>query len=323
VVNKTSVIDTIKGQIKLKLAQILSAKEINLSPKLISDIQEQLLKNVEVTRTEYDSEVSSYLAKIGVLQADLKKTQTLNTELQASSILLSNENLRLKDTVKSFEDKRPKFTPEQLSKSFKDALAEIETAMNTVPESSVRYGVGAIDVELKANLSIEDQQVIIKTPNLLENITSNTISTLRFKIEKEPRIPETIRIKMPNLIGNQKVEAIKSIENLGLTLGVLSEKESLSPQMTVIDQIPEPFTSVEPGFPVSLTISMQLVTIPNLIGLTKADAEEILGKAYLKLSKVTKEPSETSPGIVISQSIKSGTKVRKQSEINIVVSSKK
>jgi serine/threonine-protein kinase len=98
--------------------------------------------------------------------------------------------------------------------------------------------------------------------------------------------------------------------------------EQFSPG-SVIQQNPTPYSLVKKGRRVYLIVSIgeKPRYVPQLIGLTPQDAEFRLKEQALKLNQVFYEFSDFYPrGVVISQSIPSGEKVKKNRRVNITVS---
>jgi len=62
------------------------------------------------------------------------------------------------------------------------------------------------------------------------------------------------------------------------------------------------------------------VTAPDLVGKKKAEAESIITESELKVGKVTEKASTKTIGIVLIQDPKAGTKVSKNTPINLVIS---
>jgi beta-lactam-binding protein with PASTA domain len=109
-----------------------------------------------------------------------------------------------------------------------------------------------------------------------------------------------------------------------LTVGAVSEVNSDTvPAGNVIGQSPASGTSVVYGTPVDLLVSLgvQMVTVPDVVGLAQATAEADIVAAILTVGNVTTATSATVPvGDVISQSPTAGANVVHHSAVDIVVS---
>src|SRR4029077_20909390 len=91
---------------------------------------------------------------------------------------------------------------------------------------------------------------------------------------------------------------------------------------SVISQSPAAGTNVAPDSMVNLTVSSGGVTVPDVVGLTQADATTAITSAGLSLGGGTLQSSATvASGLVISESPAAGTIVTSGSGMNLVVSS--
>jgi serine/threonine-protein kinase len=109
-----------------------------------------------------------------------------------------------------------------------------------------------------------------------------------------------------------------------LVLGVAGETPSDSAaEGTVIEQDPQAGASVEPETSVNVTLSSgpERVSVPDLVGLSIAEAERALAEADLKLGRQDEAPSEMVPiGTVIEQAPVGETEVEEGTAVDIVVS---
>lgn len=99
-------------------------------------------------------------------------------------------------------------------------------------------------------------------------------------------------VKVPNVVGYTEQDARDSLKEAGLKVGRIKlEKSNTVPEGMIISQDPKADTQVQPGSVVNLTISSkeETVNVPNLKGLTAAEAEQQL--AALGLVGVSKQDS--------------------------------
>jgi len=95
------------------------------------------------------------------------------------------------------------------------------------------------------------------------------------------------------------------------------------PEGNVISQSPLPAQVVNKGTSVNITVSTGPcpITVPNLVGMTEQDARTKILISGLTLGTVKEEYSDTVPkGSVISQSPEAGSKVPKDTPVNLVIS---
>lgn len=131
-------------------------------------------------------------------------------------------------------------------------------------------------------------------------------------------------IVVPDLIGKTKLEAQEELEELGLRLEVMSERESEADIGEIIEQITRSGQNVKKGFPIKVTISkgmdIKLIEVPNVINENIDIAEDIIHEAGLVLRKVKYEESDKPEGTVIMQNPRGRRQVEPGTEIDLVVS---
>ena len=139
--------------------------------------------------------------------------------------------------------------------------------------------------------------------------------------QKDEQPVETVAA--PDVEGMTADDALRVIEADGFTAGTnIEEFSETVPAGNVISQDPKPGTEVEAGTYINLVISKgsdqppAQVGVPNLFGLTQAQAEQVLFD--LKLIPVAGDPvfsTEVEPGRVFKQAIAPGTSVEVGSRI--------
>jgi beta-lactam-binding protein with PASTA domain len=134
----------------------------------------------------------------------------------------------------------------------------------------------------------------------------------------------TVRVTVPNVVGQPQASAEAAIVAAGLTVGAISQANSaVVPAGNVISQNPVGGTLALAGSPVSLTISLgpAPVLVPNVVGMTQPAAEAAILAAGLQVGTVTTANSPTVPaGSVISQNPSAGSSVPEGSSVSLVVS---
>lgn len=131
-------------------------------------------------------------------------------------------------------------------------------------------------------------------------------------------------VEMPKVIGLSKDKAKANIEGAGLKLGEVKEEYSDTIAKGLIIRADfEEGSSVPSGETVNLWISLgsNKAVVPKVVNKTKTDAKKALEDAGLQLGNVTEEYSnDVAEGLVISQSVKDGDSVNKDSKIDVVIS---
>ncbi len=239
----------------------------------------------------------------------------------------------LKTHVKRLQLERSKIPSDRLVSSFGDALEKMQVAL-TEKSTRVKYLVSDMDVELRANVAFDDDknEISYQLPKLDDSLPPENLSTIRFKIKmlpgEEVSGEEVFDYdEVPNLLGLMQDYAKYQITSKRFTVGEISYEgtDRVEPGI-VLSQIPSPFSLASPGSPVDITVAestVKLTKVPNLIGLSLEEAEEVLKSINLKKGKVTKRKSESPPNTVISQSIKADEEVEIATMIDLVVAKEK
>jgi beta-lactam-binding protein with PASTA domain len=125
-------------------------------------------------------------------------------------------------------------------------------------------------------------------------------------------------VTVPNVQGLTQAAASAAIARAKLTVGIVTATGK------VISQDPASGSSVAQGSPVNLVISLgpQMVTVPNVEGLTQAAATAAVTAANLTVGTITQQTNNTvASGNVVSQDQPSGSSVAQGSPVNLVISS--
>ena len=129
------------------------------------------------------------------------------------------------------------------------------------------------------------------------------------------------QVDVPALKGMSVDEAKELAADYDLSVEVEGRKAHLKvPEGDIIKQSPKGGT-LEEGSTVQVIVSkgLPMLPVPELIGLTEADAREVVGKTDLKLGSVTERYGDEKIGTVVSQSPMSG-KLEWGSEVSFVIS---
>src|ERR1700686_3983163 len=132
-------------------------------------------------------------------------------------------------------------------------------------------------------------------------------------------------VSVPNVGGLTQDAATTAITTAKLTVGTVTQQtRNTVAAGKVISQDPAGGGSVAQGSPVNLVISSgpQMVTVPNVEGMTQDAATTAITAAKLTGGAVTQQTSNTAAaGNVISQDPASGSSVAQGSPVNLVISS--
>ena len=131
-------------------------------------------------------------------------------------------------------------------------------------------------------------------------------------------------VKVPPVVGESYPDADKILSEKGLKLTVVNSIHSEMEKDHVVSQIPEANQTVKKGreIEVVLSLGMEMVKVPNVVGRTLEDASFILKNDGLELGDVGKvNDSKIPEGEVVDQSPKRGTSVPLGERVDLTISS--
>ncbi len=114
-------------------------------------------------------------------------------------------------------------------------------------------------------------------------------------------------VPVPAVLGQQREAALSALSAAGLKAGAVTRTCSAKPDDSVLAARPEPGTRVAGGTAVALTVSREGVSVPSVVGRSRADARAALRVAGLTArarGQVVDNPSQV--GMVIAQSLQPG-----------------
>lgn len=134
-------------------------------------------------------------------------------------------------------------------------------------------------------------------------------------------IPRDIRV--PNVTGLSFDDAVRRLAERGLR-GMRGEERfhAASPKGTVLEQMPAAGARDVEGAAVTLAVSagQQTARVPNLVGLTRLDAERRLEESGFDVGDVADRPSGAPAGQVIETRPPGGSEATVPSAVSLVVS---
>jgi tRNA A-37 threonylcarbamoyl transferase component Bud32 len=130
---------------------------------------------------------------------------------------------------------------------------------------------------------------------------------------------------MPYVVNQPAGQATATLRNEGLAVTIKAQTEKSGANNIVLAQAPKRDTLVKKGDTVTLTVSqvtvVQMETVPSLAGQTQSQARTTLAQSHLTLGTFTQQYSTSfTAGQVISSDPAAGTRVQRNSAVNIVVS---
>lgn len=188
----------------------------------------------------------------------------------------------------------------------------LQAAQTTLTSAGLAVGT----VTQRASSTVVAGNVISQSPGAGSEVAEGTAVSL--VVSTGP-----VQTAVPNVVGLTLTQARLSITLAGFLVGNVVAQESTLPVNQVIAQTPAAGTLATPGTEVDLFISAGVspAIVPNLIGLARTSAQQILELAGFTLGLVTLRPSPSIPeGLVLEQQPAPGAFAPGGSAINLVVS---
>lgn len=134
--------------------------------------------------------------------------------------------------------------------------------------------------------------------------------------------PSTPRlVVVPKLVGRPVATAEAIVRKSGLNMGGLSQQVSGLPVGTVTGQQPAAGSRVSAGTEVQLTVAAAPLVVPDLKGLTQAEAEARLTSAGFTLGALSHRASRGPAGRVVGQQPVAGSQYVRTTSVALVLSS--
>ena len=171
--------------------------------------------------------------------------------------------------------------------------------------------------EEKYHLEIPEGQIIEQDPKYQDNYKIKEGSTIKIVISKGQEI-----VEMPKVVGKTRDEATSALKEIGLEVKVEEEFSDDVEKNYIIKQEIKEGEKIPAGTTVTIYSSMGIeqVAVPDLSGKTESEAKSAISSAKLKWKSTDKTSDSSKPnGVVVNQSISSGSMVNKNTEITITV----
>ena len=182
------------------------------------------------------------------------------------------------------------------------------------------------DTELKISVIKEYDDKHPKDTIIHQNTPKDKKVKLPYEIKLTVSVGER-EIVLSSYINKEARQVELEINELGLKYVEKTEFNEEIPLGYVISQEPLPGETVEVGDKISFVVSKgvddELVEVPNLIGLTEAQAKARLTDYEFVLGGIIRKPSNEPEGVVIEQSAPAGSELVKKSKITLTLSNGK
>ncbi|MBU1262607.1 PASTA domain-containing protein, partial [bacterium] len=142
-------------------------------------------------------------------------------------------------------------------------------------------------------------------------------------LEGDVTINTTEESAVPNLVGMQLSEARSAVVTAELVIGQIMAKESTEPQDEVLSQDPKSGVTVPKHSEVNIVvaISIQPIVVPDLIEMTRAEAEAKITEENLVVGSIFEDYDETSPiNTVMKQNPQPGMPVKEGANVDLLIS---
>ncbi len=205
----------------------------------------------------------------------------------------------------------PVVVPDVVGMRQAEAVAELEDAGFTVQTEQAQDAEDA-----------EEGEVVEQNPPAGTEAKEGAAVTISVVGAPEP-------VAVPDVVGLSEDEAVGTLEDLGLRANVRTREDGSASAGTVITQSPSAGASLEQGSRVDLVVAKEPevtepesedVQVPNVVGMTQANAESTLRSANLSAAIVKTSDDSVPKGQVIAQLPTAGTVVAPASEVGVLVS---
>ena len=173
-----------------------------------------------------------------------------------------------------------------------------------------------LEISEEFNSEVEAGKVISQDPPYIEGYTVKEESTVKIVISKG----ENIKV-VPDVAGKEKDEAEQEIRAEELEVKIVEETNDRIEAGYVIRQEPDAKTELNAGETVTIYVSTgtKQITMENVVGQTEEDAKRRLTELGFEVNIEYQEDTSKENGVVLEQSISSGTTVDDGTEVTLTI----
>jgi len=172
-------------------------------------------------------------------------------------------------------------------------------------------------LEEKFDVEIPEGQIISQDPKYQNPYSVNVGSEIGVTVSKGQEL-----VKVPKFIGETRDDAYKTIRELGFEVEFKEEYNDEVESGYIVKQDIVEGEEILAGSKIVLEVSLGIeqVDVPNLIGMTEEEAKKAITDAKLKWKSTVKISDSSKPnGQVVDQNVSAGSVVDKNTEITITV----
>ncbi|MDN5700382.1 MAG: Stk1 family PASTA domain-containing Ser/Thr kinase [Kocuria sp.] len=196
------------------------------------------------------------------------------------------------------------------------SVPQVEGMDRTTAENTLR------DADLEPTFSTENSDSVPEKHVIEMDPSSGTRaeagSTVAVTVSDGPG-----NVDVPNdLVGQSLDNARNSLREAGLSVGVVSTSNSATvPENVVMSTDPAGGTSVEKDSPVQLQVSTGRVTVPDVVGMSRAEAENALraDDVQLNFNVAVRDSEDEATDTVLEQSAPAGSSVTQGSTVTLTI----
>ena len=199
------------------------------------------------------------------------------------------------------------------------SYAEVDDALDAADGALDGQGLYRYCCPSTYNPTVPDGTIITQYPKAGAQSTTDWIVDVVMSLGPNPGF-------VPGLMWMTQAEAESTVVAAGYTVGqiIMQNNEAIEAGI-VLGQIPEQHDALAAGSSVDIIVSAspvgtELIAVPDVAGLTQADAEAAIAGASLNSSATTAFSDTVPAGFVISQNPAAGTDVASGSVVSLVVS---
>lgn len=207
------------------------------------------------------------------------------------------------------------FFPAPIFASSRSVPRVIGMGTDEARETLLQSGFTLVETERVAHPSIGLGRVVWQDPP--PDVVLTEGMDVRAAVSAGPQ-----RIPVPDVAGYDSANARMLIEGAGLVIGGLVSAQAPTPANVAVNTRPPAGTTLLPGSPVTLVVSIGEATIrvPSVIGMTLDEARLVLDLAGLALGNSYRRSSRlAAPHEVFSQTPEAGTLSAPGARVNIVI----
>ena len=166
----------------------------------------------------------------------------------------------------------------------------------------------------------EDIEGVVKEQYPKADKTIKNTATIKLTFGEAPKE----KIQVPDLEGRTESDAIDALEKEGFRVKIDYEASDEIPEERVVRTSPAANSEVETGTEVTIYLSSgtedKYTRVPDLLGITEAEAEKRLKEADLVLGSTKSVTNDAKAGTIVKQSRDEGDRVEKGFAIDVEIS---